>query len=122
MKREQIERIYIIILQILLAYLSSVYIVNDNINFSTIFKVDFFLFLLLFLFFFFIASHFMFGIKKVYNFLYEKRYIIASLIFVILVLGKFNGSSYGMWDNYVEPNYKVTSFTPLIGRDRKSVV
>lgn len=118
MKREQIERIYIIILQILLAYLSSVYIVNDNINFSTIFKVDFFLFLLLFLFFFFIASHFMFGIKKVYNFLYEKRYIIASLIFVILVLGKFNGSSYGMWDNYVEPNYKVTSFTPLIGSAR----
>ena len=118
MKREQIEKIYIIILQLLLAYLGSVYIVNDNINLATIFKADFFLFLLLFLFFFFIASHFMFSIKKVYNFLYEKRYIIALVIFVILVLGKFNGSSYGMWDNYVEPNYKVNSFTPLIGDAR----
>ena len=54
MKKEQIERIYIIILQLLLAYLGSVYIVNDNINIVTIFKTDFFLFLLLFIFFFFI--------------------------------------------------------------------
>mgnify|MGYP001419101114 FL=1 len=71
MKKEQIEKIYIIILQLLLAYLGSVYIVNDNINIVTIFKTDFFLFLLLFIFFFFISSHFMFRIKDIYNFLYN---------------------------------------------------
>lgn len=118
MKKEQIERIYIIILQLLLAYLGSVYIVNDNINIVTIFKTDFFLFLLLFIFFFFISSHFMFRIKDIYNFLYKKRYLVAFLLFLILVLGKFNGSSYGMWENYIEPNYKVNSFTPLIGDAR----
>lgn len=110
--------IYILILQTILAYLTSVYIVNSNINMGVIFNFDFFLFLLIWIFIFYISLHFVLPIKDIYDFIYKKRYFICLFILTILVLGKFNGSSYGMWDNYIEPNYEVESLSPIIGSSR----
>ena len=60
--------IYILILQTLLAYLTSVYIVNDNINVSVLLNFDFFLFLLIWIFLFYISLHFVLPIKDIYDF------------------------------------------------------
>ena len=110
--------IYILILQTILAYLTSVYIVNNNINMGVIFNFDFFLFLLIWIFIYYISLHFVLPIKDIYDFIYKKRYFICLFILTILVLGKFNGSSYGMWNNYIEPNYEVESLSPIIGSSR----
>lgn len=110
--------IYILILQTILAYLTSVYIVNDNINMGVIFNFDFFLFLLIWILLFYISLHLVLPIKDIYDFIYKKRYYICLLLLTILVLGKFNGSSYGMWNNYIEPNYEVESLSPIIGSSR----
>ena len=110
--------IYILILQTLLAYLTSVYIVNDNINVSVLLNFDFFLFLLIWIFLFYISLHFVLHIKDIYDFIYKKRYYICLLLLTILVLGKFNGSSYGLWNEHIEPNYKVENLSPIIGSSR----
>ncbi|KRF39102.1 hypothetical protein [Paenibacillus sp. Soil787] len=43
-------------------------------------------------------------VNRYKEFIFKYRYLIALLLFVILVLGKIHGSSIGMWDSYLEPN------------------
>ncbi len=81
-------------------------------------KKDIYLFIIIWFIIFLFLAHFLFPIKKLYKFLFKKRFILAFFIFLILVLGKFNGSSYGMWNIYIEPNYPISSLNPLIGQIR----
>ncbi len=109
---------YILLLQTVVAYIFTILMLHNSFNSTVLFKIDIFLFLLIWLGLFFISSHFIFPIKRVYQFLYEKRYPIALILLAILVLGKFNGSSYGMYNSYVEPNYSVPALTPIFGTSR----
>ena len=111
-------KILLIIIQTISSYLLSVYMIYNHLAYSLIFKPDIFLFILLWIISFFIISYLIFPIKKVNNFIFEKRYFLALILFLVLVLGKFNGSSYGMWDTYIEPNYPVASLNPIVGKKR----
>ena len=110
--------IFVMILQTILAYLLAIYIPNRDIQVAYLLKLDIWLFLLIWTALFYVFSHFIFPIKKIYETIYEKRYYIALILLLIIVLGKFNGSSYGLWNNYIEPKYDVEELTPLIGRSR----
>ena len=57
----------------------------------------------------FVILHFIFNIKKMYDFIYKKRYIIGLIVLVFLVFGKYNGSSIEIWNDYIQPKYKVNS-------------
>ena len=99
-------------------FIFNIYIINDKLSLEVIFKLDFFMFLLVWILTFYLASHLFIPIKKIYDFIYEKRYAIAFLILAIIVLGKFNGSSYGAWNTYIEPKDYVTSLKPILGAPR----
>ena len=55
--------------------------------------------------------------KKIGDFIYKYRFLIALAVLIILVIGKFNGSSIGLWNNEVEPNNNIN--TTIIGTNRE---
>ncbi len=50
---------------------------------------------------FFVAIHFIIPLKKLYNFIYKKRYIIALIVLIALVLLGYSGSSINMYKMYI---------------------
>lgn len=111
------KNILIILFDILFSILITLRICNDRIEISDIKKLNICLFILVNIFVLYISSHFLFRIKKVYDFLFKSRYIIAILILFIIVLGKFHGSSIGIWNNYIQPNQDY-SYTTIVGINR----
>lgn len=51
------------------------------------------------------------------DFIYKKRYLIGLYFLLILVIGKFNGSSIEKWDNIIEPDYQVEG-NVIVGKTR----
>ncbi len=107
-------KVILILIQTILAYLLTVYILNNTLKLSLLFNVDIFLFLIIWLISFLALCHFFIPIKKLYHWLFQKRFILSFLLLILLVLGKFNGSSYGMWNTYIEPNYPVSSLNSIM--------
>ena len=105
-----------IILSIILSIPISLIIQFNVFSLSNIFKLNICLLLLISIFIFYIFSHFIFKIKEIYNFIYKKRYIIALILLIVLVLGKFNGSSIGMWNKEIEPNNRIN--ITILGKNR----
>ena len=66
----------------------------------------------------YVSLHFFFDIKKMYNFIFDKRYIISLIVFIILVIGKYNGSSVGMLNRYVDKDQIGTYDMPVLGLPR----
>lgn len=61
-----------------------------------------------------------FGInyKKVYGFLFDKRWWIAFLILLYLVSNRLNGDSLGMYDSYIQPGMGSENVQPILGSPR----
>ena len=55
--------------------------------------------------------------KKLYNYIFDKRYYIGFIFLLILVIGKYNGSSIALWDSYIEPEYDLKDAI-IIGKPR----
>lgn len=111
------KNILIILFDILFSIIITLRICNDRIEIFDIKNLNICLFVLVNIFVFYVSSHFLFKINEVYDFIFKKRYIIAILILFIIVLGKFHGSSIGMWNDYVQPNQDY-SYTKIIGTNR----
>lgn len=71
--------------------------------------------MLIVLFFGFVALHFIFDINKLYDFIFRKRFWIAVIVFAFMVLNKFNFSSIGLFDAYVQPGEGSVYTKPLFG-------
>ena len=65
---------------------------------------------------FFISMHFIIPLKKLYNFIYEKRYIIAIVTLLLVVLLGYSGSSINMYNQYIPSDGKEN--TEVLGRSR----
>ena len=111
------KNILIILFNILFSIIITLRICNDRVEIYDIKNLNIYLFLLISIFMFYISSHFLFKINKVYDFIFKKRFIIAILILFIIVLGKFHGSSIGMWNDYIQPNQDY-SYTTIVGNNR----
>lgn len=75
---------------------------------------------LLFFFFIFdvfILCNFIVNLSVLYNFLYKKRYFIGFIILLILVIGKYNGSSAAIWNDFIQPDYKIDN-SIILGKTR----
>ena len=77
--------------------------------------IRFIVFFLIFLFLFII---FTFNRKKHLEFIWCKRYIIGLLVFLILVIFGFNGSSTSIYNQVIQPNNPVEKANPIIGQVR----
>lgn len=74
--------------------------------------------LLLSLFFMFLFVHFLVDIKKMYNFIFEKRWIIAGILLIFLVCNRYNGDSIAMYDYYVQPGEGNEYIETVLGKAR----
>ena len=52
----------------------------------------------------FVSLHFFLDIKKMYEKMFKFRYLIGLAIFLILVIGKYHGSSINIWNHYIQPS------------------
>lgn len=109
------KNILIFLLGIFLSLFSTAIIQFNYFKFYLIKYINIPLFFLILIFITYLFSHFLFKINSIYNFIYKKRFIISILILFIIVLGKFNGSSLGCWNNLVQPNQNYSDDT-IIGQ------
>lgn len=73
---------------------------------------------LLFVFFLFILLHFVVDRKKMYAFLFDKRWIVAGVILCFLVINRYHGDSLAMYDYTIQPGQGSDYVQPLLGRAR----
>lgn len=111
------KSLLIITFDIMFSFLITLRICNDRIEIADLKNLNIWLFLLVNIFVFYISSHFLFKVKNVYDFIFKNRYVIALLVLSIIVLGKFNGSSIGIWNNYIQPSEDY-SYKTIIGKNR----
>lgn len=66
----------------------------------------------------FVCLHFYIQPSKLYEFIFKNRLWIALFIFAFLVINRFNFSSIGMFDSFVQPSHSPVYSHPLFGTAR----
>jgi len=83
-------------------------------SFSDIFSLFFlYRFILFFSITFFILLHFIINISVFYDIVYRYRYLIAVLLFLVLVINKVHFSSVAMFNAYIQPGYGSDFINPF---------
>jgi len=57
--------------------------------------------------FIFIGTHFIFKIKDIYGLLYKRRYIVALLLLMFVMIFQYSGSSISIFNKFVQPSIDV---------------
>lgn len=113
------KTILIVILGIITAILTTILISQNSIK--NIYSFNFWLFLLILIGIYFISSFFLYSPKVVGEFIFKNRYKLALIIYIIIVLGKFNGSSANLWNLEIQPSEDFSSETIIgVGRGIRS--
>lgn len=63
----------------------------------------------------FCCCHLIFDIRKMYDFIYKKRYLIGIIFLIIITVLGYHGSSISAWNNMIQPNYDIDNGGLLIG-------
>lgn len=66
----------------------------------------------------FLSLHCFVDIKRMYDFIYEKRVYIALFLLFFCVANKFHGSSINQYDNYIQQGEGTEYMTPVFGESR----
>lgn len=64
------------------------------------------------------VSHLIFKVKDIWSNIYKKRYFIGIVIFTILIIGGYHGSSVGIYNGAIQGNYPVENGNPILGENR----
>lgn len=68
--------------------------------------------------FFFVGMHFIVKPKKLYAFLFAKRWLVAGGILLFLVCNRYHGDSLGLYDNYIQTGLGSNYVQPVLGVPR----
>jgi len=68
--------------------------------------------------FMFVSLHLIFNLNKMYDFMFHKRYLIAAVLFIFIVVNGYHGSSISRYNNYIQPNLYVSDSQPIFGVTR----
>lgn len=71
-----------------------------------------------FIIFEFLIIHKFFSAKKIYVFIYKKRWIIAGVLLFLIVANKLNGDSVAIYSQFIQPNEGSEYIDPVIGQPR----
>ena len=66
----------------------------------------------------FTAIHGIFPLKKIYDFIYNKRYLLALIVFVYIVVMGYSGSSIGVYQYAIQPADENINYGPVLGDAR----
>lgn len=69
-------------------------------------------------FFAFLSLHIFIQIEKLYGFIFRYRFLLAAIVFVVLVAAKVNLSNIGAWNYHVQPGEGSEFVTPIFGVPR----
>ena len=65
----------------------------------------------------FIGIHFIFKLEKIYNFIFKRRFVIAFIFLIYVIIMGYSGSSIGIYNEIIQPqNDKYV--TPILGQYR----
>lgn len=73
---------------------------------------------LLFFLLFFIGLHFIVPIKKMYEWLFAKRWLVGILLLFFLTANRYHGDSISFYNEYIQPGMGDASSAPIFGRIR----
>lgn len=73
---------------------------------------------LLFFVLFFVGLHFIFPIKKMYLWIFEKRWLIGFLILLFLTVNRYHGDSITFYNEIIQPSGGDDSSVPIFGKTR----
>ena len=68
---------------------------------------------------FFLLLHFIIPLKKMYNFICDKRYWIALVFMIYVMIFEYSGSSIGMYSQVIQPEAWEKYETPIIRNCKK---
>ena len=97
--------------------LSSI-ILNEGKNYINYSKKSIYKIIFLFFIIFFILIHIIINIKLFYDYIFKYRYIVAIVIFAILVINKIHFSSVGMFEYIIQPGLGTEFNKPIIGKPK----
>lgn len=63
----------------------------------------------------FIGFHFIFNIRKIYDWIYKYRYIIGISLFSFFVIFGYHGSSIAIYNQCIDTNNEIVSSNPIVG-------
>lgn len=66
----------------------------------------------------FVLLHFVVNIQKMYNVLFNKRWLVAGILLIFLVANKYHGDSIACFDSYIQPGDGSEYVLPIIGKER----
>lgn len=75
-------------------------------------------FIILFGAIYFIGLHFILNLSDMYKFIYKKRYILALLLLLFIVLMGYSGSSISNYNKVIQPNISEDSYKTILGSAR----
>ncbi len=102
--------VFVVFISFVFAYVSSGIIGESKPRFDC--------FQLLFIAFTFVLLHFVTNVKKFYLFIFEKRWIIAGIILLFMVVNKYHGDSISCYDYYIQSGMVSEYSYPIFGRER----
>ena len=73
---------------------------------------------ILFFGFAFCGAHFIFPIKKMYDWIFDKRWLVGMSLLIFLTANQYHGVSIGYYNNVIEPGHGSELAAPIIGRTR----
>lgn len=73
---------------------------------------------ILFLGFVFCGLHLIIPIKKMYNWMFDRRWLIGMAVLVFMTVNKYHGVSIGFYNNVIQPEQGSELAAPIIGRTR----
>lgn len=122
-KKNQIKIMIVLVCSLFLTFLLEQFLCTSEPSFYNIFKTELSsLFLsriiLFYIMFLFLGCHWIFPIKKMYNWLFSKRYWISLVILLFLTVNQYHGSSIAMFDEYVQTGQGTEYTQPVLGTPR----
>lgn len=66
----------------------------------------------------FALLHCILPINKIYDFIYKKRYLLALIIFIYILIMGYSGSSIGVYKNLIQPEDSNIYYSPILGISR----
>ncbi|MEG1300984.1 MAG: hypothetical protein RSC93_09795 [Erysipelotrichaceae bacterium] len=63
----------------------------------------------------FISLHFFFNIKDIWNFIYNKRFLLGLILFSFFVINGYHGSSIGEYNLLIQPEINEKEYSPFWG-------
>lgn len=122
-KKNKIKIIIILFSSIFISFLCTQFLSNGISNLTDFFSIKYkglFIarFELFFIFSLFLGLHWLFPIKELYNWIFNKRYWVALIFLFFMVINQFHGSSIACFDQTIQPGQGSEFVEPVLGVPR----